>query len=94
MPGDCVVLRERREERAVPNERFRVVRRLLFLEPVVLIERVIVIREVLEVRLQVREHLRPLGRVEVLPVLALQARTCVANDFFDSTTSFGKSADS
>ena len=70
------VLRERREERAVPHERFRVVRRLLLLEPRVLIQRVIVVREVLEVRLQVREHLGPLGRVEVLPIVSLQARTC------------------
>ena len=68
-----LVLRERREKRAIPDERLGVIRRLLLLEGVVLIERVIVIREILEVRLQVREHLGPLGRVEVLPVLALQA---------------------
>ncbi len=67
------VLRERRQELAVPAQGLDVVRRLLGGELRVLVQGVVVSREVAEVALQVAEHLGRRGYVEVAPVIRLQS---------------------
>ena len=69
------LLREGGQVLAVPAQRLRVVRGLLRHELLVLVLRVVVVREVLQVALEVAQHLRRLVDVEVTPVLGLQRRT-------------------
>jgi len=64
---------ERAEKLPVPARRLGVVGGLLLTLLRVLVLRVIVGRQILQVALQVTQHFRRLVHVEVLPVLALQA---------------------
>ena len=68
----ALVLGERGEVGAVPARRLVEVRRLLVLVLRILVERVVVTGQVLQVGLQVADDLRRLLHVEVAPVLGLQ----------------------
>ena len=70
--GRALVLGERGDVGAVPARRLVEVRRLLVLVLRILVERVVVTGQVLQVGLQVADDLRRVLHVEVAPVLGLQ----------------------